>query len=393
LSGGPAKMSLLEVVESCSAGVGRHVAGLCSGLASEGHRVTVAYSPHRLDDTFRRFMEVHPGIRFLPLDIRREISPLSDARGVAQLLRHIRREGPFDVVHGHSSKGGAIARLAGRLAGIPTVYTPHSLIISSPEIPRIKAATYGLVELALGRLATSRIISVSGDEGEFVSRLKLIPDRRIAVIENAIEDRSFEDFAGGESLEAVDESRPLTFGSTMRFSPQKAPGNLIKAFVRLGELLPDLPTRLVIAGDGELFEEAGGQAEASGMNGRISLLGWRSDIEEVLQGLDVLVVSSLYESGLSYSTMEAMAAKLPIVSTSVFGTKGTLSRVPGNILVPVGDPVGLAEGMRRMATLSEPESLRRELRRIGQANRGYVRRRFRRSYINRRTLELYQELI
>ncbi|MBA2713564.1 MAG: glycosyltransferase, partial [Rubrobacteraceae bacterium] len=188
-------------------------------------------------------------------------------------------------------------------------------------------------------------------------------------------------------------SRPLTFGATMRFSPQKAPGNLIKSFVRLGELLPDLPTRLVIAGDGELFEEAGGQVAASGMNGRIALLGWRSDIAEVLRELDVLVVSSLYESGLSYSTMEAMAAKLPIVSTSVFGTKGTLSRVPGNILVPVGDPAALADGMRRMATLSEPETLRLELRRIGQANCGYVRRHFRRSYINRRTLELYRELI
>ena len=113
MSGAPAKMNLLEVVEPCSAGVGRHVAGLCADLASEGHRVTVAYSPHRLDDAFRIFMKEHPGIRFLPLDIRRKISPLSDVRGVAQLLRHIRREGPFDVVHGHSAKGGAIARLAG----------------------------------------------------------------------------------------------------------------------------------------------------------------------------------------------------------------------------------------------------------------------------------------
>jgi glycosyltransferase involved in cell wall biosynthesis len=387
-----AKMRLLEVVESCSAGVGRHVAGLCSGLASEGHRITVAYSPHRLDEAFRSFMRTHPGIRFLPLDMRREISPLSDARGVAQLLRHIRREGPFDVVHGHSSKGGALARLAGRLAGVPTVYTPHSLIISSPEIPRAKAAAYGLVELALGRLATSRIIGVSSDEGEFVSRLKLVPDRRIAVIENAIEDRSFEDLIGGESLGTVDEGRPLTFGSTMRFSPQKAPGHLIGAFVRLNRMLPDLPMRLVIVGDGELFEEARRQKQASGMNGRISLPGWRSDIENVLRELDVLVVSSLYESGLSYSTMEAMAAKLPVVSTDVFGVKGTLSRVPGNVLVPIGDPAALADGMRRVATLSGPETLRRELRKIGQANRDYVRRRFRRSNVNRRTLELYREL-
>jgi glycosyltransferase involved in cell wall biosynthesis len=389
LSGGPAKMSLLEVVESCNAGVGRHVAGLCSGLASEGHRVTVAFSPHRLDETFRRFMTEHPGIRFLPLDVRREVSPLSDARGVARLLRYIRREGPFDVVHGHSSKGGAIARLAGRLAGVPTVYTPHSLIMSSPEAPMAKAVAYGLVELALGRLATSRIIGVSRDEGEFVARLKLVPGRRITVIENAIEDRSFEGFVAGSGLEAVDESRPLTFGSTMRFSPQKAPGNLIRAFVRLSELLPDLPTRLAIAGDGELFEEAGRQAEASGMNGRISLLGWRSDVREVLRELDVFVLPSLYE-GFSYAVLEAMAAKLPIVSTSVFGTKETLSGAPGNIVVPPGDAEALARGMRQMATLAEPVSLRAALRRIGQANHDYGRARFRQSEALRRTIEVYR---
>jgi glycosyltransferase involved in cell wall biosynthesis len=90
--------------------------------------------------------------------------------------------------------------------------------------------------------------------------------------------------------------------------------------------------------------------------------------------------------------MEAMAARLPIISTSVFGTKGTLPQVPGNVLVPVGDPATLAEGMKRMATLTEPGSLRRALRKIGQENRDYVQAHFMQSDITHRTIELYQEL-
>jgi len=248
-----------------------------------------------------------------------------------------------------------------------------------------------MIEYALGRWASSGIIAVSADEREFFLEHRLVPKSRVTVIENAIADQDFEGCSEEGDHEDTSQ-KPLTFGSTMRFSGEKAPGNLIEAFVRLNEMLPQLPMRLVIAGDGELFAEAGRQVEASGMNGKISLLGWRTDIKEVLRELDVLVISSLCESGLTYSTMEAMAAKLPVVSTSVFGAKGTLSRVPGNILVPVGDPGALAEGMRRMATLSQPESLRRELRRIGQANRDYVRRHFRQADLNRRTLELYQEL-
>jgi glycosyltransferase involved in cell wall biosynthesis len=385
-------MNILEVVEACNAGVGRHVRGLSEGLIARGHQVTVAYAPHRVDESFRGFVTAHQNsIRFVSLSARREVSPVSDLQSVFQLLRVIKRKGPFDVVHGHSSKGGAIARIAGRRFGIPTVYTPNSLITSSPEISKPKSAFYTSIEYVLGRSATSRLIAVSGDEREFVLKHKLVPSNRVAVIENAIDDVDFEGFAEEGDYEGMSR-KPLTFGSTMRFSAQKAPGHLIEAFVRVNEMLPQLPMRLVMAGDGELFAEVKRQVEASGLDEKVSLLGWRTDIGMVLRELDVFVISSLYESGLSYSTMEAMAARLPIISTSVFGTKGTLPQVPGNVLVPVGDPATLAEGMKRMATLTEPGSLRRALRKIGQENRDYVQAHFMQSDITHRTIELYQEL-
>ena len=385
-------MNALEVVEACNAGVGRHVRGLSEGLVAQGHQVTVAYAPHRADESFRKFVRAHQSnIRFVQLSAKREVSPTSDLQSVFQLLRLIKRKGPFDVIHGHSSKGGAIARIAGRLLDVPTVYTPNSLIMSSPEISRPKAALYTSIEYILGRWATSKLITVSDDEQEFVLKLKLVPDNRIAVIENAIEIRDFEGFAEEVDYEDISR-RPLTFGSTMRFSAQKAPGHLIEAFVRLDEMLPHLPMRLVIAGDGELFAKIKRQVKASRLEEKVSLLGWRTDIAAVLRELDVFVISSLYESGLSYSTMEAMAARLPIVSPAVFGTKGTLPQVPGNVLVPVGDPAALADGMKRMAALTESVSLRRALRKIGQDNRDYVKAHFMQSDITRRTIELYQEL-
>ena len=112
----------------------------------------------------------------------------------------------------------------------------------------------------------------------------------------------------------------------------------------------------------------------------------------MLRQSDVFVVSSLYEAGCSYSTMEAMAAGLPIVSTKVFGAEETLSRVPGNVLVPVGDPGALAEGMKQLITLREPESLRPFLHRVGRANHDYVSTHFKQSEAIQRTLEMYQAL-
>ena len=105
-------------------------------------------------------------------------------------------------------------------------------------------------------------------------------------------------------------------------------------------------------------------ATAPGLSEKISLPSFITDVREELRELGVFVVSSLYE-GLSYGTMEAMAAKLPIVSTNVFGTRETVARVPGNVLVPVGDPHALARGMYQMTTPTEYGSVRRSLQEMG----------------------------
>jgi glycosyltransferase involved in cell wall biosynthesis len=384
-------MNVLEVVEACGAGVGRHVRGLCKGLIAQGHQVTVAYAPYRLDPAFRQFMiDQGDRIRFFPLEVGRTMSLVSDLRSIVRVLRLVKLEGPFDLVHGHSSKGGAIARIAGRCTGTPTVYTPHSLVMSSPKISRLEARFYTFIERILGHWATSKFIAVSEDERDLVLKLRLTPRERITVIQNGIDDRDFDCFH--EERTCDDRRRiPLTFGSTMRFSPQKAPTHLIEAFIQLNWRLPQLPMRLVIVGDGDLLAEAKRQVEASGLDEKIALLGWRTDVKKLLHEFDVFINSSLYE-GFSYAVIEAMAGKLPVVSTNVFGTRETVAQVPGNILVPVGDPGALAEGMKRMATLVEYGSLRLALRKIGEANYKYARTRFRQSDVTRRTLQVYEEL-
>lgn len=386
-------MNILEVVGICGGGVSRHLRGICQDLADQGHYLTVVYTPHSVDRAFQKFVvEKQDDIRFVPLKVRREISPVSDSRAVIQLLHLIRKSEPFDVIHGHSAKGGAIARLVGYWTGIPTVYTPHSLILTSPEISRIGAAVYTLIERILGRWATSKIIAVSQDEYDFVLKLKLVSESDVALIENGIEEQDFEYFSEEIVREEDITKIPLTFGTTMRFSAQKAPKNLIEAFSKLKTELSQVPMRLLIAGDGELFHEVKEHVEANGLDETVILLGWKTDVKEVLRELDVFVVPSLYEAGLSYSTMEAMAARLPIVSTSVFGAKGTLSRVPGNELVSPDDPGALAEGMKTIATLAEPKSLRQTLGKIGQSNRDYVRSRFNKSEATLRTLQIYRML-
>jgi glycosyltransferase involved in cell wall biosynthesis len=192
----PRRVNVLEVTGICGGGLGRHVRGLCEDLLLQGHRVTLVYTPHDIDQALQQFAsDRQKEIGFIPLDIRREVSPVSDIRAIDALMRLIRLEGPFDVIHGHSAKGGVIARIAGRFSGVPTVYTPNALIMSSPEISRLQATVYTLIERALGHRATSRIIAVSEEERELILELKLVPNERVVLIENGIDDEDIEYFS------------------------------------------------------------------------------------------------------------------------------------------------------------------------------------------------------
>lgn len=384
-------LNVLQVVGVCGGGLGRHLRALCRDLIAEGHTVTVAYAPHDIDSAFQEFVAERRGeIRFVPLKVQREIAPAADLLSVARLLSLVRSGGPFDVIHGHSAKGGAIGRVVGRLMGIPTVYTPHSLISSSPEVPKRRTAVYSWIERVLGHLATSKMIAVSQGEHAFALELGLVPKDRLVVIPNGIEEDDLENHRHSITEKALYQ-KPLTFGTTLRFSAQKAPVLLVEAFAHLSRTLPEMPMRLILLGDGELRDEVEARVDQSGVSDKIQLLGWRADTGAVLQEFDVFVLPSLYE-GFSYSLLEAMAARLPVVSTEVFGAVEALSRVPGNVLVPPGDPRLLAQGMERAATMSEPETLRKTLRKVGEDNHEYVRQHFRQKEVSRRTIEIYTSL-
>src|SRR5207248_5971785 len=105
-------------------------------------------------------------------------SPLSwnNAAAIPQMRRIIRRKHP-DVVHGHSSIGGALARIAALGTGTKRVYTPHGLLPSRTAMA---------FERALGP-TTDVLVASSPSEAERIGCLKLVPPHKLVVIPNGIE--------------------------------------------------------------------------------------------------------------------------------------------------------------------------------------------------------------
>lgn len=339
----PRRMRLLQVLEPSGGGSGRHFVDLCRGMHARGHVVHAVYSPVRAEE---RFVEELTSIGLAGVHaVAMARSPgLSDLRAYGALWTVIRRNGPFDVIHGHSSKAGALARL--RLPGrhVPRVYTPHAFRTMDPALDRIGRFVYGSIEKLLARAFTDRLICVSADEYAHARALGM-PRERLTIVINGVETPPLERRRSVRAaLGMADDT--LLFGFVGRLSRQKAPERLISAFELVAARVPH--ARLLMIGAGELEDDVRRRIAASAHRDRI-VLTTRYMGSEAIAAIDALVMPSRYEA-MSYVMLEAAAAGKPMILTDVGGVSTVLRDGSNGILVEnEDDPRRLAAAMLRLA--------------------------------------------
>lgn len=343
-------LRVLLVTEAAGGGVGRHFLDLARGLAAKGVQVQGIYSPGRMDALFRERLQTEefPPLHELPM--RRAIHPL-DARDAWRLTRRIRELAPFDILHGHSSKAGALVRLAGRWLGIPTVYTPHALVTLDPTLPAWKRAFYGRIERFLSHWA-SAIIAVSPREADHALTLGL-PAKKLHVVPNGIDRLMLPDreLVRAKLGLAPDE---VAIGFIGRLSKQKAPEVMLEAFHLVSQHCPQ--ARLVMIGSGPMEEQIRAQVRQLALESRVRLLG---DVvaTEYMSAMDLFCLPSRYE-GMPYVLLEALAAGLPIVATNVGGVAMTVEHGRNGLIVPpcprfMSSAEPLAAALRELASDTE----------------------------------------
>jgi glycosyltransferase involved in cell wall biosynthesis len=104
---------------------------------------------------------------------------------------------------------------------------------------------------------------------------------------------------------------------------------------------------LAILGEGPLQDELEQQATELGIADRVVLAGLRDDARAIMGAADAVVVSSIGE-GLPLVALEALAARTPLVATSVRGVRELLTDDRDSLLVPDGDADALAAALRRV---------------------------------------------
>ena len=172
-------------------------------------------------------------------------------------------------------------------------------------------------------------------------------------------------FAAAERAARLRAGGRLTIGTSARLDEQKDPWT----FYRIAR---EIVTRydhvdFVYIGDGIFKDAIDEQIRQEGLEERIRLVGFRSNVMELIRAFDVYLITSLYE-GLPYSIVEALSLGMPIVATDVIGNNEVvLARYNGLLF----EAQHIEQGVERLSRLIEhPELI---------------------AYYGKRSRELYEE--
>ncbi|NJN84397.1 MAG: glycosyltransferase family 4 protein [Caldilineaceae bacterium] len=291
--------------------------------------------------------------------IPREITPLTDLRAFRQMVALFRRN-RYDVVHTYTATPSFLARLAATLVRTPVVVNHQGGWTVNEFSPLSERLLYTPLEY-IGVLACTRNICVSHAEAQRGIDMHLAPKHKLVTIVNGMEPAPFLAATGnGAGRKLRSElglgERDILVGSTGRLVPGKGIETMLAALAKLRSSTLDGRFKLVLAGDGRERATYEALADSLGVGEAVYFLGFRHDIPAFLAGIDIFVTASLAE-GLSIALLEAMAAQCPIVSTSIAPNAELIEHEATGLLVPVNDPDGLADAIRRF--VSEPDLAQR----------------------------------
>ncbi|MCK4859439.1 MAG: glycosyltransferase, partial [Candidatus Omnitrophica bacterium] len=225
-------------------------------------------------------------------------------------------------------------------------------ISDTVNIPKRRLFTQKILSYFCNSILTNSEVSKS----EYANEIGISP-AKISVIYNGVDVERF-----GENVESKSMKKrkalgikkdDIVVGSVARFDPVKNLDGLVRAFSNISSKIMG-KCRLLLVGDGPDFEKVKKLSHDLGLKDRVVFTGMRRDIPECLGVMNIYAQPSRFEN-IPNSILEAMAAGLPVVATSVGGIGEVVENKRSGFLVPLGK-----EGLmtQSIAALIENKALR-----------------------------------
>ena len=308
---------MLVITKGETGGAQTHVLALCQSLATRVQFVAVIGGSEAVTALGEGLSSLGIAVLQLP-QLVNSLSPFRVAAAVRALLRVLRQQQP-DVIHAHSAMSGMVARIAGRIANIPVIYTVHGFGFK-PEVPRLQRWAAWVTEFALAPL-TSHMVCVSEYERQMAAHLPMSAER-VSVIFNAVADAETRHQPAQE---------PLRIVMVARMASPKRPDLLLQALALLRDRLGhEVPATLI--GDGPDIKLYQALSHQLGLQ-EVTFTGNVTDVVQRLAQHAIFVLMSDHE-GLPISVIEAMHGGLAVVASDLPGLRELIWPGENGLLVP-----------------------------------------------------------
>jgi len=321
-------VTIIQILpELNTGGVETGVVDLAVRLAKTGHRCLVISNGGELVKQIEA-----AGVRHysLPVHSKNPITVLKMIPAVANVLRQEKA----DIIHARSRVPAIIGYYAARRAGTVFITTCHGYY-SKRILSFSGVMGWGKFVIAISQVIAKHMMDNFG-----------VPYRRIKLICRGVDLDKFMYRQPEESPK-----KEFVIGIIGRLSPIKGHTYFLRAVSKVIKSVPRL--KALIVGDApaekaKYKQELEDLVRRLGLSRYVEFLGRRSDIPEILSRLDVLVMATTTQEGFGRVIIEAFAAGVPVVATSVGGVTEIIRDSDNGLLVPPEDSQAMSEAIVRL---------------------------------------------
>ena len=280
--------------------------------------------------------------RVIVLKMAHQINPSSDIK-VEKALRRIIKQLKPDIVYAHSSKAGALARIADWGLKNKVIYNPHGWAFNMQQSTK-KKEMYKWVEKISAHFC-DKIVCISDAEKESALREKICKPSKLQVIYNGVDLEEIKNTVPKTRKELNIPEDAFVVGMVGRLSKQKAPDVFIKAAKLIKPKIPN--AYFLMVGDGELRDQIEAMIHKFNLDSSFLITGWVDNPITYMKIMDVGMLLSRWE-GFGLVLPEYMACGVPIIATNVDAIPNIVQDGKNGLLIKMDDYQDSAKKIREI---------------------------------------------
>lgn len=330
------KIRVVHVAEAAG-GVERYLYALLKNSDSQKIENYLIVSQHYEMGKFKKYVSGE-----YQLQMNHAANLKNDKVTIKQIKKIVKQIKP-DIVYAHSTKAGALTRIALLGCGIPVIYNPHGWAFNMAQ-SRKKELAYRLIEKVQIPF-TKQIICISEAEMQSAVQKHICSKDKIEIITNGID------------FDLLDKVQPVTrrdlgipkdafvVGQIGRLSEQKSPDVFVQMAEKIKKTIPN--SFFVMVGNGKLEGKVRQLIKAKGLEDSFLITGWVDNPTGYLNCFDVATLLSRWE-GFGLALVEYMYCGVPLVSTKVDAIPYVVDDGVDGLLVEPNKPNEAAQAVIRI---------------------------------------------